>query len=215
MRSLDKFSWGIPLIARDDWQEPYHSDYDLWNGIFQEKLVQAGGPKDTKERNRIFAEARPEATALAWQLAEMGTRENKEWWWVKHTQYYVECEGGLRKGTYGWTENKRPLPCCNTYFYIDDGCTKGVLHPETPLELALKLQKESTSNLEIVRWILNYEAEGSPKGEKVREVHGLDPEQTCPQCEGYVVSGATRRRIFWSCTKCNWSKSEENLTYLP
>lgn len=216
MKSLDKFSWGIPLIARDDWREPYHADYHIWKGVFEEKLVMAGSPKDTKERNCIFAEARLEATSLAWQVAELDTKKEKSGWWrVIHAQYYVECERGLRDGTYGWTKDQRPLPCCNTRLYIDDGSTKGVLHPDTPLEIALKLQKESTSSLEIVRWILKNEARESTKEETVGEARGFDPEQTCPQCRGYVLSGATRRRVFWSCTKCSWSKSEENLAYPP
>lgn len=87
--------------------------------------------------------------------------------------------------------------------FIDDHCTRGVLHPMTPIEVKKAMQIPDL-NFKIFLIAL---LEGKIKlsGKKVKQ----SEENTCPKCGKFLASGATRTSIYYSCSSCEYSKKVE------
>lgn len=89
-------------------------------------------------------------------------------------------------------------------FWIDDGCTMGVFHPDTPSEI-IRATKIISNDTEMVLYLLAVlSGQVSLSGQKI----GLSPGNTCPQCGSFLSSGSTRTSIYESCATCGYSHSE-------
>ncbi len=95
-------------------------------------------------------------------------------------------------------------------FFVDDGSTMGVLHPNTPVEVKTALTVLDKD--EILLWLTALlEGKVSLSGETV----GQSSSNTCPKCGSFATSFATRQKIFYRCSFCGFSTQEENLASFP